>query len=403
MSNWTDARCLLWDDDEQILTVDSVKHTSPMKEAGKVQVQPKASYCCGNSFRPNTTRRKDSVKRFHTWVVEFDNMPLDEQRKMWAASDMPHTLRVFSGNKSIHVYIRTEEDISFAEWKQIASDLKLIFPQADTKVLTDCARLSRLPGGIRDDGTVQNVETAKERVPLKTLTDWIARQNVIKDKGIKTYRDRDIEKNSPSLSSPDVGKTIRAMNEADETYKRQHPERSWLYETLVGRRVAAERGKRNAQLMGLVTFLHEAVSEPVLMEFVAHFYRANAMAFNDPLEQHLAEAHAHRVTLAAEYPSRLSVREKAIYDELPDGEQVFFRICRSFAYGDDSPAGEMTFNLPMTHFGIRMGLDGTQISRLIGRFQVYGLLEQVKKGTQTRQNEDKTVIRGKAGVYRWTG
>ncbi|MDF7824074.1 hypothetical protein P4B35_08625 [Pontiellaceae bacterium B12227] len=396
-TEWVKIRKLLWDDDEHILIVDDVRQTKPMKLAGKITVQPKAQFCCGNSFRPSTSRRKDNVQQFHTWVIEFDDMPIEDQCKLWEQSDMPHTLRVFSGNKSIHVYIRPEKSVDAKQWQQIASDLKLIFPDADMRVLTDRCRLTRLPNGMRGN-ICQEVETIKSRVALKTLTEWIARQDVIKDKGIKAYSNKDIEKNNNDESLSGVGKSIRAMNRAKEMLQERYPQQYRLYHRLVEARFKAERGKRNERLIELITFLHDSVCMDVAMLFAEHFYKANAICFSDPIETHMKEAKSHWNNLESEYPNRLSASEREYYLAITNREKTFFRICRSLAHKEGS---EDKFNIPMAHFGHRMNLDGQEVSRLINVFKVYELLKTVSKGSQHKQNKDGVLERGTAGTYCW--
>lgn len=55
--------------------------------------------------------------------------------------------------------------------------------------------LSRRPLGMRGK-ICQKVETTKSRITLQSLTEWIEKRDVIKHKGIKAYRDKDIEKNT---------------------------------------------------------------------------------------------------------------------------------------------------------------------------------------------------------------
>lgn len=400
-SYWLSVRRLLWDDDENVLIVDDVQQTKPIKQAGKITVQPKAQYCCGNSFRPSSTRRKDNVAQFHTWCIEFDEMPIDEQRALWAQSDMPFTLLVFSGNKSLHCYLRTIESVDAETWQHIANALKRIYPGADKKVLTDRARLTRLPEGLR--GNVrQKIETTKERIPLQSLTEWIEAHDVIKrqrHKEIKGQRDKEIKKNifEPPPSS-EISERIRAMAKAVETFADSHPAQYRLYSKLVQDRFIAERGKRNERLIELLTFLHDATCEAVAMRFAECFYTFNAVTFLDPLEQHMREAQAHWMLLDAQYPSRLGSYELEVYRAIPEREQTLFRICRSLAHREGA---DMKLNIPLHHIGLRMELDGKQVSRLINRFKQYGLIELVERGTQHSLSEDGKIKEGVPSLYRW--
>jgi len=397
INEWIKVRRLLWDDDEHILIVDDWRYTKPMKLAGKVTIQPKAQFCCGNSFRLGSSRRKDNVQQFHTWVIEFDEMPIEEQRQLWEQSDMPHTLRVFSGNKSLHVYIRCEENVDSETWLDIANNLKLIFPKADSKVLTNRCGLSRLPLGMRGK-ICQKVETTKSRITLQSLTEWIEKQDVIKHKGIKAYRDKDIEKNIIDDTTSNIGKQIRAMARAKEMFRESHPELHHIYNRLVADRFKAEKGKRNERLIETITFLHDSVCKEVAMQFVEHFYKANAMCFNDTLEQHMREAEEHWQRLDSDYPSRLTPREREYYTAITSREKTFFRICRSLAHSEDA---DMKLYIPMTRFGYRMGQDSKQVSRMIDTFKSYGLLKTISKGTQNKRNEDGSIEGGKSGTYQW--
>jgi hypothetical protein len=408
MSNWIDARKILFDEDEQILIGDYVEKISPMRQAGKITIQPNSQFLCFNSFRPNSTRRKDNISRLHTWVIEDDKTPLADQREHWNKSDMPHSLRVFSGSRSIHCFIRTKEDCTTDQWVQIADALFRIYPTADPKVLRDRCRFARLPGGCRN-GTPQEVETIKERIPLKTLTDWIALHDVTKD--IETKRHRDIGiKGYSKISSPSpssgIGEKIAREQQARETAFQDTPidhrrEMHRLYERLVCNRYKAAPGQRNALLIQMITFLHDAVSHEVALKFAAEFWKQNQSAWNDPFDQHMKEAAAHWDALAADYPNRLNDREREVYSVTDDRQKTFFRICRSLAHSDAPPEGELSLFIPMQHHGHRMQIDGKQVSRMIDDFIRWRVLTLIRKGTQ-RDFKDGVHISGKSGVYRWS-
>jgi len=173
-SDWPIVGKLLWDDNEHILIAENVRTIDPIRPAREFSEQPTGQFCCANSFKPGTSRRKDNVARWHTWIVEFDEIPIDEQRKLLVNSGVPHTLRVFSGNKSLHTFIRVAEDVSPEEWAEIAEALKRSFPNADGKVLCDAARLCRTPNGMRDNGKRQAVEFVDHRIQIKDLKKWLA-------------------------------------------------------------------------------------------------------------------------------------------------------------------------------------------------------------------------------------
>ncbi|VGO17206.1 hypothetical protein PDESU_05802 [Pontiella desulfatans] len=395
-SDWIKVRRLLWDDDEYILLADTVYEKKPMRLARKITVQPKKQFCIGNSFSAGSTRRRDNIVRLHTWVIEHDEkMPITHQRDMWRLDDTPHTLRVFSGGKSIHTYIRLEEDVDSITWERIARDLLLIFPKADPKPLTNRISFSRLPFGVRSDGdqrTDQKVEATNSRIPLKTLTDWIARQDVIKER--QCHRDREESSFRGTTRGENEG-ACQAWHELKTT----SPEIARLYKKLIAHRVSAEQGRRNTELVALVTFAFDSVCEEVAMSFAELFYRLHANVFEDTLERHMKDARAHYNGMMRSYPERLSERERSFYDNRDEREQTFFRICRGLSLCECSEG--RTLGIPQTYTGYRMGLDTQQVARLIEKFISAGILRRIQPGTRHHTDRNGNLIRGKAAVYEW--
>lgn len=192
---------------------------------------------------------------------------------------------------------------------------------------------------------------------------------------------------------------------AESNYREKHPQRAHLYDVLVDRRFVAEHRQRNTVLTReLVPFLLDAVSQDIAMEFAECFYRFNHMTFRDPLTDHMRQAAHVWNALEEGYPERLTEDEKIIYEALVPRERELFRIARSLALDvEKSPAGPYTFNLPMHHHGIRLGLPpkhGMQVSRIVRRFRRFGIIEIVKRGTASRLENEK-VIRGESSDYRW--
>ena len=319
---WLPGRKLLWDDDEHVLITDSLKGIGPVRPASAYGSQPTAQYCCLNPYHPGTSRRKENVARHVAFVIEFDSVPVEEQRTFWAECRLPHTVRVFSGNKSIHVFLRLQEEIPADEWKKLARALGRAFPNGCRRTLLDPARLCRLPGGERKPESVrQEVEYVGRRVSIEEVVSFLRNKGCYKgqrDKGTEAQRHGGTEKNSPlslSLSPPaaSVAARIQQARSDRQRYRAEHPGRFRLYETLVERRWTAEPGQRNSLLTQIVPFLFTAVCHDVAMEFVEMFYRFNLPAFHDPLPQHMAEAEHLWRACADGYPSKLSASEREVY------------------------------------------------------------------------------------------
>ena len=406
-NDWLSIRKVLWDDDEHILIAENVRRTKPIRQASHFSEQPAEQFCCANGFKPGSSRKKMNVKDWHTLVIEFDDIPIEEQRELWEKSDFPHTLRVFSGNKSIHVFIRVKEALSASQYKRLTDALKVKFPNADMNVLCNPAAFCRTPNGTRENGERQTVEYIGKRVPIADLKKWIEKQGVTKVTKVQRTK-----KNPPSVSPSDVkqvdrglGHLIRESARAKAEYRRTKPERARLYETLVERRFVAEPRNRNTVLTRkLIPFLFDAVSKKIGLEFAECFHQFNRMTFRDPFSEHMEQAAHVWNALEKKYPERLHEDEKEFYEILQPRERDLFRIARSLALDvDKCPEGPHTFNLPMHHHGTRLGFpprNGTQVGRIIIQFRTYGIIELVKRG-KSHHSEKGNFVEGERSVYRW--
>jgi hypothetical protein len=136
-----------------------------------------------NTFNPSFGRRMQAhVTGLHALVIEHDDMDLDKQVGMWGASDMPFTLKTFSGGKSVHVLVRFDEDLSLEEWDDLTVKTVGVFPGADPQILTDYSFLSRTPMAYREDkGRKQTVLDVGVIVPVGKYREWLDRKLVAVD------------------------------------------------------------------------------------------------------------------------------------------------------------------------------------------------------------------------------
>lgn len=417
-ADWITVRRLLWDDDEGLLIAPHFKNTKPITRAGEHVKQPVAQFTTFNGFRPQTQRNKDSICRFHTWVIEYDKIPLDEQRERWGKSDLPHTLRVFSGNKSIHLWIRTTEDVTPEQWANIANALYQVFPDADTRVLKNPAGFVRTPGGMREKpGVMQCVEHLGGRVTLTELQEWIKQQGGHSDIVHSDIVHSDIvpEKNilcslsERPLSGGDIALTIRRMEQAEAEYKVQ-PDLDRLYGQLVSRKWQPEPGKRNAHLNEIVPSLFTAVCREVALDFAKHYYELNQIHFRDPLEQHMAEAEHLWNSINIEYPSRLPDKAMQFYVGFNSPvvasarKQAFFRIARSLAL-DVAPEHKKDlargfFVAPQHAWAVRLLCHRSDVEEIAKRFCHIGIIKVARKGSSNRTENGK-IVSGQSTTYEW--
>lgn len=106
----------------------------------------------GDSYRGD-----GNVKAFRYCLVEFDNLPREDQIRFWSAAKVPIVALIDTGGKSIHVWldVRKLGEVKTAEaWDQvikIALYEKALIPLGVDRACCNPSRLSRLPGWLRTE------------------------------------------------------------------------------------------------------------------------------------------------------------------------------------------------------------------------------------------------------------
>lgn len=107
-----------------------------------------------------TFRGDNNINSFRYCLVEFDNLTIEEQIRFWTAAKLPIMALVDSGGKSIHGWIKLSNINSISDWqreiKQKLYDQYLI-PLGVDPACSNPARLSRLPGHLREKGKYQKI------------------------------------------------------------------------------------------------------------------------------------------------------------------------------------------------------------------------------------------------------
>jgi hypothetical protein len=105
-----------------------------------------------------TYRGDFCVKAFRYCLVEFDNLPLEDQVRFWCGIDLPVKALVSSGGKSIHAWLDVSKLTpginSLALWDtHIKNRLyeKILIPLGVDRLCYNASRLSRLPGVMRPE------------------------------------------------------------------------------------------------------------------------------------------------------------------------------------------------------------------------------------------------------------
>jgi hypothetical protein len=120
-------------------------------------------------------RNDKNVTAFRSFLVELDEGSLPEQAKYVKNMQMPYSICIFSGNKSLHYGIVLDKPLLNAEtWRSFNKWILNIMKKADQQTLNP-SRNIRFPGNKRKDDKqlMQSLVEIKERVRKSDLVDWL--------------------------------------------------------------------------------------------------------------------------------------------------------------------------------------------------------------------------------------
>jgi len=167
-------------------------------------------------------RRDENVKAFRNFLVELDDGALAEQFNYIKSLEMPYSLCIFSGSKSLHFGISLDEDLPDEHTYRMFSEWILnIVNKADQKTKNP-SRGIRFAGNTRNEtGHEMALLKHNERVRFGDLTEWLSRypdanpvNDMIKDNQQITYTVDGIpEWVIKKLETGDVGSSSGRNNE----------------------------------------------------------------------------------------------------------------------------------------------------------------------------------------------
>jgi hypothetical protein len=104
-----------------------------------------------------TYRGDANVKTFRHCLVEFDNLPREDQIRFWSAAKLPLLALIDSGGKSVHAWLDVSKLSNVSTVDQWHQDIKMGFydkvlsPLGVDRACSNPSRLSRLPGYFRNE------------------------------------------------------------------------------------------------------------------------------------------------------------------------------------------------------------------------------------------------------------
>lgn len=114
----------------------------------------------GTTKNGKPTLRGDAcVKIFRYAVVEFDEIPKEEQAAFFMFVNLPIAVIIDSGGKSLHAWIRIDAPNAEVWTREVEHQLfdGLLKPLGVDSACKNEARMSRLPGHLRDTGNRQKI------------------------------------------------------------------------------------------------------------------------------------------------------------------------------------------------------------------------------------------------------
>ena len=127
------------------------------------------------AINPIEGQREDAnVTKYRTFMIELDDMSLDDQMKYVKRMDFPYSYCCFSGGKSLHFALVLDHDIpSDNIYRHTYQWILNIMEQADQKTKNP-SRSIRFPGTIRmETGKEQKLVHMGDRISLQTLSRWL--------------------------------------------------------------------------------------------------------------------------------------------------------------------------------------------------------------------------------------
>lgn len=138
---------------------------------------PKERLCFNALSGP---RCNSNVTKLRTILIESDKNELDSQLEWLASCKLPYSAVLFSGNKSLHIFISLTEPIkTISKYKKLVDSLyAAITDSSNIRLDESCktpSQLSRYPNAVRSDtGEQQTLLVVKDRVKISELQAWIA-------------------------------------------------------------------------------------------------------------------------------------------------------------------------------------------------------------------------------------
>ena len=118
-------------------------------------------------------RNDESCTAYRNFLIEMDDSALAQQWSYIQELNLPYSLCVFSGGKSLHFAVCLQESLPSEEiYRYYAEWILNVVSQADQNTKNP-SRGIRIPGVEREPGQFQKLIDARDRISHDTLLSWL--------------------------------------------------------------------------------------------------------------------------------------------------------------------------------------------------------------------------------------
>jgi len=133
-----------------------------------------SNYLSMCAINPISGSRKDAnVTAYRSFLIEIDDLPIPDQVEYIKQINLPYSICVFSGNKSLHFGIVLSEDLPSDEYWRFLNQWILNVVEFADQQTKNPSRSIRFPDMIRDNGKVQKCLKINKRLSLNELLTWL--------------------------------------------------------------------------------------------------------------------------------------------------------------------------------------------------------------------------------------
>lgn len=141
---------LLFNEDEGIAVAAEYRHPLVIPKSDYIPNE-RHVWVAANPIKPYTKRESANCTAYRNIIIEFDDLPLDQQLDFVKNKQLPVSAIVFSGNKSCHFVIALTQDIGPEEYRKWFLWITNILEGRNDRALQGPASFTRIGGAIRDD------------------------------------------------------------------------------------------------------------------------------------------------------------------------------------------------------------------------------------------------------------